>query len=80
MTNEIVRQLLEQGGMYSPEKPIGDMRYIVDTRSAPTITFLDGVYLGMEGALFANCPLISSAICIALMTLSILLLLTSHNG
>ncbi len=32
MTNEIVRQLLEQGGMFSQEKPIGDMRYIVDTR------------------------------------------------
>lgn len=32
VTNEIVRQLLEQGGMFSLEKPIGDMRYIVDTR------------------------------------------------
>ena len=32
MTNEIVRQLLEQGGMYSLEKPIGDMRYVSDVR------------------------------------------------
>lgn len=32
MTNEIVRQLLEQGGMYSLDKPIGDMRSIIDTR------------------------------------------------
>jgi hypothetical protein len=31
-----VRQLLEQGGMYSLEKPIGDMRYILDTRSVST--------------------------------------------
>ena len=32
VTNEIVRQLLEQGGMYSLEKPIGDMKFVVDTR------------------------------------------------
>lgn len=32
MTNEIVRQLLEQQGFYSLDKPIGDMKYIVDTR------------------------------------------------
>ena len=32
VTNEIVRQLLEQGGMYSLEKPIGDMKHITETR------------------------------------------------
>lgn len=32
VTNEIVRQLLEQGGMYSLEKPIGDMKFVVDMR------------------------------------------------
>ena len=31
-TNEVVRQLLEQGGMYSLDKPIGDMKMIVDCR------------------------------------------------
>ncbi len=41
MTNEIVRQLLEQGGMYSLEKPIGDMRYIVDTRCAHYPPYVD---------------------------------------
>ena len=34
MTNEIVRQLLDQGGIYSLDKPIGDLKYIVDTRRA----------------------------------------------
>lgn len=32
VTNEIVRQLLEQSGFYSLEKPIGDMKYMVDTK------------------------------------------------
>lgn len=32
VASEAVRQLLEVGGMYSLEKPIGDMRSIVDTR------------------------------------------------
>lgn len=32
ITNEAVRQLISQGGLYSLEKPIGDMRFIVDTR------------------------------------------------
>lgn len=30
ITNEIVRQLLELAGFYSLEKPIGDMKYVVD--------------------------------------------------
>ena len=32
VTNEIVRQLLEQGGMYGLERPIGDMKFVADTR------------------------------------------------
>ena len=32
VTNEIVRQLLDQGGFYSLDKPIGDMKYVVDAR------------------------------------------------
>ena len=31
VTNELVRQLLEQKGMYNIEKPIGDMKLYVDT-------------------------------------------------
>ncbi len=27
-----MRQLLEQGGMYGLEKPIGDMKFVTDTR------------------------------------------------
>ena len=34
VTNEIVRQLLDQGSFYSLEKPIGDLKFIVDTRCA----------------------------------------------
>ncbi len=32
VTNEIVRQLLDQGGMYSLDKPIGDMKFVTDVR------------------------------------------------
>lgn len=32
VTNEAVRQLLEQGGLYSLHKPVGDMMFVVDTR------------------------------------------------
>ena len=32
VTNELVRQLLDQGGMYSLDKPIGDMKFITDMR------------------------------------------------
>lgn len=34
MTNEIVRQLLDQGGFFSLDKPIGDFKNIADTRCA----------------------------------------------
>lgn len=34
ITNEAVRQLLSQGGLYSLDKPIGDMRLVVGTRLA----------------------------------------------
>ena len=37
VTNEIVRQLLEQGGIYSLDKPIGDLRVIVDTRQGAAL-------------------------------------------
>ncbi len=44
MTNELVRQLLDQGGFYALEKPIGDMKQIVNTkwvvRGAPANIFL----------------------------------------
>ena len=32
VTNELVRQLLEQGGLYSLDKPIGDMKFLTDMR------------------------------------------------
>jgi dynein heavy chain len=32
ITNELVRQLLEQGGFYSLDKPVGDLKQFVDTR------------------------------------------------
>lgn len=33
ITNEAVRQLLSQGGLHSLDKPIGDMRFVINTRS-----------------------------------------------
>ena len=42
ITNEIVRQLLEQGGIYGLEKPIGDMKFVVDTRCVPPLLSLQG--------------------------------------
>ena len=35
VTNELVRQLLEQGGLYSLDKPIGDMKFVTDMRCVP---------------------------------------------
>ena len=32
VTNELSRQLLEQGGLYSLDKPIGDMKFLTDMR------------------------------------------------
>ena len=32
VTNELVRQLLDQGGFYSLDKPVGDLKGFVDTR------------------------------------------------
>lgn len=32
ITNEAVRQLLSQGGLYSLDKPIGDLRTVADTK------------------------------------------------
>ena len=39
ITNELVRQLLDQGGMYSLDKPIGDMKFITDMRYGPLPPF-----------------------------------------
>ena len=30
ITNELVRQVLEQGGLYSTEKPVGELKQVVD--------------------------------------------------
>lgn len=37
VTNELVRQLLDTGGFYSLEKPIGDMKMVVDTRCVAAV-------------------------------------------
>ena len=36
VTNELARQLLEQGGLYSLDKPIGDMKFLTDVRCGPS--------------------------------------------
>ena len=36
VTNELARQLLEQGGLYSLDKPIGDMKFLTDMRYGPS--------------------------------------------
>ena len=38
ITNEALRQLLDQGGLYALEKPIGDFKCIVDTRIVGAMT------------------------------------------
>lgn len=38
VTNEAVRQLLEQGGLYSLHKPVGDMMFVVDTRCGTALS------------------------------------------
>lgn len=58
MTNEIVRQLLDQGGFFSLDKPIGDFKNIADTRCAPLnpsmepCTMLDSL---IKRRLFTTC-------------------------
>jgi dynein heavy chain len=46
VTSEIVRQLLEQGGMYSLEKPIGDMKFVVDTCYVAAMNVPGAVVMG----------------------------------
>lgn len=57
VTNEIVRQLLEQGGMYGLEKPIGDMKFVVDT------CYLAAMNAPGERSTQAKCGIVGVALC-----------------